>query len=149
MNKKTFYSAIAILAILLLLVCSWKFVLGMAVAVVVMWVFGEEKVKKFLTELFTQTKKSVKQAHDEFKCEEEKIIIDSTSIAHSKKDGWYHIVIVANGKSWVTKPLQDQAIPQSLTAGKEVTVKTIRNLSSKGLTTKTVIIAGTDTFEVE
>lgn len=148
MNKKMFYSVIAILIIVLLLVCSWKFVLGIVVALAVVYFFGEEKVKTFLLNLFNQTKETLNEAHNEFKKEEIKTKIDGVSMAATKQNGWYQIVIVADGKSWLLKPSENSMIPGVLKVGAEITIRTTRTLTTKGFETKTVVIADDETFEV-
>ena len=148
MNKKMFYSVIAILIIVLLLVCSWKFVLGIVVALAVVYFFGEEKVKTFLLNLFNQTKETVQEVHDEFKKEETNVVIDGVSMAATKQHGWYQVVIVAGGKSWLLKPSENSMIPEVLKVGAEITIRTTRALTTKGLETKTVVVANGETFEV-
>lgn len=148
MDKKVFYSVIAILIIVLLLVCSWKFILGIVVALALVYFFGEEKVKTFLVNLFNQTKETVQEVHDEFKKEELKTKIDGVSMAATKQHGWYQVVIVAGGKSWLLKPSENPMIPEVLKVGTEITIRTTRTVTTKGIETKTVVIANGETFEV-
>lgn len=148
MDKKVFYSVVAIVIVVLLLVCSWKFVLGIIVALALVWFFGEEKVKTFLVNLFNQTKETVQEVHDEFKKEEFKTKIAGVSMAATKQNGWYQIVIVADGKSWLLKPSENPMIPEVLKVGTEITIRTTRTVTTKGIETKTVVIANGETFEV-
>lgn len=148
MDKKVFYTLVAIAICVLLLLFSWRFFLGVVVALAVVYFFGENKVKSFLTDLFSQTKTTVEQVYDGFKTEEKKVVVESVSVTSTSQHGWYQLVIEADNKKWFIKPSSNSLIPEVLTAGAEITIKTERNLTSNGLKTQTVIIAEGEIFEV-
>lgn len=107
---------------------------------------GEKKLKEFISDFFQQSKKTLKELQEETTDVE----IESVSMTSSKKEGWYQVVVVASGKSYLLKPSATADIPSSLRAGKKAVIKTVRkiNLATKSIDIKTTISVGDDVFEV-
>lgn len=152
MNKKKGYLLAAMAIIVLLFVCSGKFLwAGFAALFLVctigffVWAFGIEKARAF----FNHTKETAHHLYDELKTEEKKAVVDGVAMAVTKKQGWYQIVVVAGGKSWLLKPVESTSIPISLKMGAKIIIRKTRHLHLKGVETKKFIVADDDVFEVD
>ena len=150
MDTKKFYYAIVAIVLLLAIFGSWRFLFGFVVAGAIFWYFGEEKVKKAVSDVYEKTQDAVRDIQDKVAPKEEtiEVAISKSTIFPTDVNGLYQIVIIAGNKSYLLKPLDITILPEELNCGK--TIKIVSTYKRNGLEVekKQTIKANGATYEV-
>lgn len=150
MKTKNFFYVVIGIAVLLVIFGSWKFLLGFVLAGAIFWYFGETRVKEAVKNAYSKTKDVVDELHDTVipQNEEKETVVTSSFISPSEINGLYQIIVVAEGKSYILKPSKVSLIPEELTSGQTIIIKTTYCVSGVKPVKKQVIIAINNTYEV-
>lgn len=127
MNTKFFYYGILAILILLVILGNWGFLLGFVIAGAIFWYFGEEKVKKAVSDVYEKTQDLAIDLRDKVAPQKETLetIIRQSTIVPTDINSLYQIVIIAGNKSYLLKPLNITMIPQELSCGKTIKIITV------------------------
>lgn len=140
------------IVLVILIFTSWKFIagflFGFALAYVLFRLFGEKKIQNFMDNTIKAGKNKWNAAKDSLHNESLDTCIDSSTVIETKRPGWYQVIIVADGKCLMLEPSNSRELPQDLQQGTKITIKTTRNITSKGIEVKTTIITTDNSYEV-
>ena len=127
MNTKFFYYGILAILILLVILGNWGFLLGFVIAGAIFWYFGEEKVKKAVSDVYEKTQDLAIDLRDKVAPQKETLetIIRQSTIVPTDINSLYQIVIIAGEKSYLLKPLCITMVPQELSCGKTIKIITV------------------------
>ncbi len=139
-----------VIAVLLLVFGSWKFLTGFVLAGAIFWYFGEARVKEAVKNAYDATKNVVDNLQETVipQGEEKLTAVHNSFITSTGTNGLYQIIIVADGKSYLLKPSNVSMIPEELAAGRAIKIKTEYVLDGIKPVKKQVIITKENTYEV-
>ena len=148
--EKKFYYAIIVAILIIAIISSWDFLFGFVIAGVIFWYFGEEKVKSAVKNVYDKTHDLAKDLQNKTvpKAETAEVIISQSSIFPSNINSLYQIVIIAENKSYLLKPLEITMLPVELASGKTIQIITSYKRDGLEVIKEQKIVANGNNYEV-